>query len=310
MTLLFKSEHLDEEKNNSIIETLSDEILSNKYEHVIINCGNFLLWEKDWEVFPLIPEMYEDENWNILDQDKRDACFIEWTLYNTRFSFKSLELWLNTLLRTKSSSLSKWIQIIPLLAVDDKYVDRDLANEYLRQWYKAIPKKYREIFEATFDWSKNTKSMLRIIPTVIKESDQKVRNEFILSENELVSRFATIRKRHIKWQKIEYKNYQDSLPDKTKKCSLELFHLLKTLVNEKDRIDEWSDKKLCIVQFIPDACEWSAVSSAKFIINGREENDIDVINIAPIMTWADIYIATKFNKDWQQAIKDTKKEIY
>jgi hypothetical protein len=28
------------------------------------------------------------------------------------------------------------------------------------------------------------------------------------------------------------------LPDKTRKCSLELFHLLKVLVNEKSKIDQ------------------------------------------------------------------------
>jgi len=65
----------------------------------------------------------------------------------------------------------------------------------------------------------------------------------------------TIRKQHTQAIKDEYKNYQESLPDKTRKCSLELFHLLKTLVNEKDNIDNSSEARLCIMQFIPDACE-------------------------------------------------------
>ncbi|MEI8252916.1 MAG: hypothetical protein WCG25_04125 [bacterium] len=65
----------------------------------------------------------------------------------------------------------------------------------------------------------------------------------------------TIRKQNTNLIKEEYKNYQESLPDKTRKCSLELFHLLKVLVNEKDAIDDSSEARLCIMQFIPDACE-------------------------------------------------------
>ena len=301
MVLLFSSEDFEDEKSiDNITSTLSREILSGNYDNVIINCGNFLLWEKDWEVFPLIPEMYEDKSWSVLDQEKWNMCFKDWTLYNTRFSLKSLEMWLNTLLDAKSSTLSKWIQIIPLLSIDDKYVDRDLANKYLLQWYKSIPEKYRHTFEGAFDGVKNTKSILKIVPSILKDSWQKVRNEFILSENELVSRFHKIRKEHIKGQKVEYKNYQESLPDKTRKCSLELFHLLKTLVNEKDRIDEWWDKKLCIMQFVPDACEWSAMASAKSIVKDRE--DIDIISIVPTMTWADTFIITKFNDSGQKII--------
>lgn len=307
MALLFTSEHLDKEKKvDSIVGTLSNEILSGNYENVIINCWNFLLWEKNWEVFPLIPEMYEDENWNILDQDKWNMCFKDWTLYNTRFSLKSLEMWLNILLDAKSSPLSRWIQVIPLLSIDDKYIDRELANKYLQQWYKSIPEKYRHNFERTFDGVKNAKSILRIIPNVLQDSWQKNINEFILSENELVWRFSTIRKHHIQWQKAEYKDYQESLPDKTRKCSLELFHLLKTLVNEKDKIDEWEHKKLCIIQFVPDACEWSAMASAKSIVKDRD--DIDIISIVPTMTWEDVFVITKYNKEWQQLIKEIWRE--
>lgn len=307
MALLFSSEHLDKEKKiDPIIETLSNEILSGKYENVIINCGNFLLWEKNWKIFPLIPEVYEDEEWNILDKDKWNMCFKKWALYNTRFSLLSLEMWLNTLLNTKSSPLSRWIQIIPLLSIDDKYVDKELAKKYLSQWYKTIPEIYRHDFERTFDGVKNAKSMLKIIPNIIKETWQEVKNQFILSENELVWRFSTIRKHHIEWQKMEYKNYQESLPDKTRKCSLELFHLLKTLVNEKDKIDKWWDKKLCIIQFVPDACEWSAMASAKSIVKDRE--DIDIISIVPTMTWEDIFVITKYNKDGQHLIKEINDE--
>lgn len=301
MALLFKSEHLEDEKTiDNITATLSREILSGNYDNVIINCGNFLLWEKEWEVFPLIPELYEDKSWNVTNQDKRNMCFKEWTLYNTRFSIKSLELGLNTLLETKSSPLSQWIQIIPLLSVDDKYIDKELANKYLLQWYRAIPEKYRHTFERTFDGAKNTKSILKVMSNILKDSWQHIKNEFILSENELVWRFSTIRKHHIKWKKMEYKNYQESLPDKTRKCSLELFHLLKTLVNEKDKIDSWTNKRLCIIQFIPDACEWSAIASAKSIVKDR--NDIDIISIVPIMTWEDTFIITKFNNSGQKTI--------
>lgn len=301
MALLFKSEDLDKEKKtNAVIETLSNAILSREYENVIINCWNFLLWERNWEVFPLVPEMYEDETWNILDQDKYDMCFEDWISYNTNFSLKSLEMWLNTFLDAKTSPLSKYIQIIPILLIDDKYVDRDLANKYLLQWYKSIPEVYRHSFERTFDGVKNAKSMLRIVPSIFKESWQKTRNEFILSENELVSRFKTIRNKHITWQKEVYKNYQESLQDKRRKCSLELFHLLRTLVNEKDKIDEWWRKKLCIIQFIPDACEWSAIASAQSIVKNRE--DIDIISIVPVMTWSDLFVISKHNKEWQQLL--------
>ena len=296
MTLLFTPEHLEEEKKvDSIITTLSHEILSGDYDNVIINCGNFLLWEKNGEIVPLIPELYEDDSWNVVDKQKHDICFQEWTLYNTRFSLKSLEMWLNVLLDVKASPLAKDMTILPLLSVDDKYVDKNNALKYLHQWYKAVPWRYRDILQTTFDGSNNTKKILKIMTSIFKNSWQNITNDFILSENELVWRFFTIRKEHIAWAKEEYKEYQESLPDKTRKCSLELFHLLKTLVNEKDVIDQWSHSRLCIIQFIPDACEWSAIASAKWIIKNRD--DIDVISIVPIMTGANMFVITKFNKD-------------
>lgn len=295
-----------EDKKDSIVATLSNEILKEQYENVIINCGNFLLWEKNGEVFPLIPELYTDGKGNIIDQEKRDMCHNWDNLYNTDFSTQSLEMWLNILLHTKSSILSKDITVVPLLAVDDKYIDRDLSTQYMLQWYKAIPSNYRNIFSNVFGGDKTTKSLLRVVPSVFKDSWQIVKNEFILSENELVSRFKTIRNKHINWAKAEYKEYQESLPDKTRKCSLELFHLLKTLVNEKSKIDEWSNNKLCIIQFVPDACEWSAMASAQWIVKNRE--DIDIISIVPVMTGSSRYIVTKFDQNWQSIIEEIEKK--
>lgn len=301
MALLFTSSHLEEEKNiDKITELLSKEILCNNYEYVIINCGNFLLWQTDKDVFPLIPELYEDENWKVIDQEKHDVCFNWWALYNTRFSLKSLEMWLNVLFSVKSSFLSQNISILPILSVDDKYIDREKSLEYLHRWYHAIPSKYREVLQDFFGWLKNAKNIVKIIPSIFKDSWQKVTNDFILSENELVWRFMTIRKQHTQAIKDEYKNYQESLPDKTRKCSLELFHLLKVLVNEKDTIDASSQVKLCIMQFIPDACEWSAIASAKWIV--KERDDIDIISIVPIMTWEDTFLITKFTNEGEQVL--------
>ncbi len=301
MALFFSSSHLEEEKNiDKIITTLSNEILSNHYQYVIINCGNFLLWQNNNDVFPLIPELYEDEKWNVIDQEKHDLCFNWWALYNTRFSLKSLEIWLNVLFAVRSSFLSQNINILPILSVDDKYVDKEKSLDYLHRWYNAIPSKYREILQESFAWLKNAKNIVKIIPNIFKDSWQKVTNDFILSENELVWRFMTIRKQNANLIKQEYKNYQESLADKTRKCSLELFHLLKVLVNEKDNIDNRPESRLCIMQFIPDACEWSAIASAKSIVKDRE--DIDIISIVPIMTWEDVFVITKFNRNGQQLI--------
>lgn len=299
----YEKEKLDPKKD-SIIATLSNEILKEQYENVIINCGNFLLWEKNGEVFPLIPELYQDIQGNIIDKEKRDMCHKWDNLYNTDFSTQSLEMWLNILLDAKSSLLWRDINILPLLAMDDKYVSKENALRYISKWYDVIPSNYRRILETTFDGSKNTKKILKIIPHAFKKSWQLVRNEFILSENELFSRFQTIRKTHFKWAKEEYKEYQESLIDQTRKCSLEIFHLLKTLVNEKDSIDNYTNSKFCIIQFLPDACEWSAMASTQWVVKNRK--DIDIISIVPIMTWSSRYIVTKFDQNWQSIIEEIK----
>jgi len=301
MTLLFTSHHLEEEKKiDPIIAAVSREIIVGGYDNVIVNCGNFLLWENDESVFPLIPELYEDDAGNITDPQKHAVCNQWWTLYNTRFSLKSLEMWLNVALDIKSSLIGKNVEILPLVSVDDKYVDKEKASKYLHQGYNAIPSRYRDVLQEFFGWSNNTKKVMKIIPGIFKDSWQKVTNEFILSENELVGRFLTIRKQHTTWAKAEYKDFQESLPDKTRKCSLELFHLLKTLVNEKDILDQQTHSRLCIVQFIPDACEGSAIASAKWIVKSRD--DVDVISIVPVMTGSDMFILTKFTKDGEQLI--------
>ena len=294
------------QKQDIIISTISNEILKEQYENVIINCGNFLLWEKNGEVFPLIPELYKDEKGNITDQEKWDMCQKWDNLYNTNFSTQSLEMWINILLDVKSSILSKNLTIIPLLAIDDKYVDRELSTKYMLQWYNTIPPNYRRILETTFDGAKNTKKVLKIIPNIFKKSWQLTRNEFILSENELFSRFQTIRKTHLKWAKKEYKEYQESLSNQTSKCSLEIFHLLKTLVNEKDTLDGNNNSRFCIIQFLPDACEWSALSSSQWVVKNRE--DIDVISIVPVITWSSRYIVTKFDQNWQSIIEEIKNQ--
>ena len=299
--LLFNTEQLEnQEKTEKVISLLSNEVLSGEYKYVIINSGNFLLGENEKEVYPLIPELYEDSTWKVVDKDKWESCFQDGTLYNTRFSFKSLQMWLDTLLKSREHPLSRDLEILPLLSVDDKYVSKEHSKFYLSQGYKSIPSIYRRLLEDSFWWAKNARAVLRIMPSILGESWQNVSNEFILSEHELVRRFFTIRKHHLDWEKHLYKEYQDSLPDKTRKCSLELFHLLKTLVNEKDRIDDWKRERLCILQFVPDACEWSAVSSAKVIVKNRE--DIDIISVVPVITGSDVFIVNKFNSSWEHLI--------
>ncbi|MEI7563277.1 MAG: hypothetical protein WCJ39_06590 [bacterium] len=239
MALLFTSGHLEEEKKiDTLIATLSHEILSRNYDKVIINCGNFLLGAKDGQAVPLIPELYEDDEGIVIDEQKHALCFQEGTLYNTRFSLKSLEIGLNVLADVKSSPLSNQMNILPLLSVDDKYIDKSIASRYLHQGYGAIPFRYRDLLQRHFSGSNNTKKILKIITSIFKDTGQKTTNDFILSENELVGRFMTIRKHQSGEAKSIYKEYQESLPDKTRKCSLELFHLLKTIVNEKDSIDQ------------------------------------------------------------------------
>lgn len=301
MSVLFRSQDLHKEnQTDDIVALLSHEIISHNYAYVIINAGNFLLWQINDEVFPLIPELYEDENGVVCDTEKRHACFDSKTSYNTRFSRTSLEMGLNIFLRLSSSLLAAGVHTVPLLSVDDKYVDRDLANAYLLQGYKAIPALYRRYFEIAFEGTKNTKSIMRCIPGLFKDSGQKVRNEFLLSENELVSRFKKIRQSHIQWEKLVYKQYQESLPDKTRKCSLELFHLLKTLACRKDVIDDDAKKRLCIVQFVPDACEGSAMVSAQAIVQRRD--DIDIISVVPVMTGSDVFVVTKWTKCGQELL--------
>jgi hypothetical protein len=92
---------------------------------------------------------------------------------------------------------------------------------------------------------------------------------------------------------------------------------LKVLVNEKSKIDQqenvnekteeqWNNSKLCIIQFVPDACEWSAMASAQWIVKNR--NDVDIISIVPVMTGSSKYIVTKFDQNWQSIIEETKKQ--
>jgi len=58
---------------------------------------------------------------------------------------------LNVALDIKSSLIGKNVEILPLVSVDDKYVDKEKASKYLHQGYNAIPSRYRDVLQEFSD---------------------------------------------------------------------------------------------------------------------------------------------------------------
>ncbi len=225
-------------------KTIIQDIQNNLYDTVVVVSGNFVLKVDDnGTVFPLIPEAYIWANQTITDQDKYTYITSPELneTFDTSFSYLSLQIGMSIIAKLTQSNPE--IQTIPLLSADDKYISwvekQQACKEFFNWWYKAIPSIYRKLIEETLWWAKAAKTKLKIIPKLLKESWQNsINNPFLISEKCLVNRFDLIsNKNNILWK--EYKNYETKATNglwQKMSCSLELFHLLRTIKNDTNSI--------------------------------------------------------------------------
>lgn len=279
----------DKDKQDELIQKLLVAIREWWYSWVIVFCWNFLLWinSKD-ECIPCIPEEFF-RDWKVTSQDNLNICKkMDDKKFNTKFSLFSLKAWLELF-----SKLSIDKQF--LLSVDDKYVDGNISKDYLRAWYKTIPSTFRRFLEQYLWWAKWTKGHLKKIVSVLFKKWLDKRNEFMLSERALVNWFGRKKQHKSPW----YEEYFENLWKDRASCSLEIFHLLTLLKEQKTQIFEncQVDDKICVVVFIPDACVssvmqwWLAVS--------KTDETFEIINVTQTTTIEDwVVMITKITKDW------------
>lgn len=304
----------EKDANLVLVNSLVNCINSTNYDLLVLFMWNFILQidpEMD-EAFPLIPEAFIDNAGNIIDERKYTYSLSDdiRNRFDISFSYRSLEI--GILLAKVLQKKKPDLLVVPLISWDDKYSNiddipsdkqrkshtTDLYNRFFTQGYAALPLCYRELLEDLFWGVKNTKRKLRIIPDLLRKSWQgNVVNDFVLSEKSLVNRFNNISSRH---ENSDYIDYKNSLGNSWSSCSLELFHLLTTIKSHKSQLllDQTNDDiwKILMLQFIPDACQWSASISARSVTSNDE--NFDIINVVPLMSWSSHYIVNKISIEW------------
>ena len=282
----------NKDKQDELIQKILLVIHEWWYTWVIIFCGNYLLWiNKKGECISCVPEAFI-KNWNIIDKDSFELCQkMNTERFDTNFSLFSLKIWLELF-----SKISIQKQI--LLSADDKYVEEDESIDYFLKWYNAIPETYREELEKHLWWAIETKKHLSNITSILydrKENKWKY-NNYLMSERFLVRRFI---KRQKRADFLSYKEYYHSLGKNFTSCSIEIFHLL-TMINEnKTQIFDGikSDDKIGMIMFIPDACVSSAMQW--WLAVSKTDENFEVINVTQTTIAEDgIIMITKITKDW------------
>lgn len=275
-------------KQNELTEKLLSAINEWWYAWVVIFCWNFLLWiNSRGESIPCVPEEFLID-WKIEDQDSLVICEkMNNERFDTNFSLFSLKIWLELFSKI---SIEKQL----LLSADDKYVDGNSSKDYLRAWYRAIPSVYRRLLEGYLWWAKWVKTHLKKTISVLCEEWLTKKNEFVLSERSLVAWFDGNKGRNIVW----YVWYFESLWKDWTSCSLEIFHLLTLLKEQKTQILNCkSQDKICVLMLIPDACVSSAMQW--WIAVSKTDETFEIINITQTTTLEDwIVMITKITKNW------------
>ncbi|MCX6825227.1 MAG: hypothetical protein NTY80_03290 [candidate division SR1 bacterium] len=278
----------DKDKQDELIQKLLVAIREGGYSGVIVFCGNFLLGinSKD-ECIPCIPEEFFRDG-KVTSQDNLNICKkMDDKKFNTKFSLFSLKAGLELF-----SKLSIDKQF--LLSVDDKYVDGNISKDYLRAGYKTIPSTFRRFLEQYLGGAKGTKGHLKKIVSVLFKKGLDKRNEFMLSERALVNGFGR-KKQH---KSPGYEEYFENLGKDRASCSLEIFHLLTLLKEQKTQIFEncQVDDKICVVVFIPDACVSSVMQGGLAV--SKTDETFEIINVTQTTTIEDgVVMITKITKD-------------
>jgi len=275
-------------KQNELVEKLLSAINEWWYAWVVIFCWNFLLWiNSKNECIPCVPEEFLID-WKIEDQDSFVVCEkMNNERFDTNFSLFSLKIWLELF-----SKISVEKQL--LLSADDKYIDGNSSKDYLRTWYKAIPHTYRRPLEECLWWAKWVKIHLKNIISALYEKWLTKKNEFVLSERSLVTWFDKKREHKVYW----YDEYFEDLWENRTSCSLEIFHLLTLLKEQKTQILNCkSQDKICVLMLIPDACVSSAMQW--WIAVSKTDETFEIINITQTTTLENwVVMITKITKNW------------
>ncbi len=279
----------DKNKQDELVSCLLSVIQEWWYAWAIIFCWNYLVWINSRnELIPCVPEEFV-RDWEIIDQESFDVCEKMWNeRFDTKFSLFSLKIWLELF---SKMHIEKQL----LLSVDDKYIDWNKAKDYLRIWYKAIPSTYRTLLEKYVWWVKWIKKHLNKIVSALYKTWLTKKNEFVLSERSLVKWFDRNKEHNTDW----YSWYLESLWKDRTSCSLEIFHLLMLLKEQKMKIFEgcWISDKIGIFMFIPDACVSSAMQG--WLAVSKTDETFEVINITQTTTVEEwIIMITKITKDW------------
>lgn len=282
----------NKEKQDELIQKLLLAISEWWYTWVIIFCWNYLLGiNKKGDCIPCIPEVFM-KNWNVIDKDGFDLCQkMNTERFDTNFSLFSLRIWLELFSKT---SIKKQL----LLSADDKYVEENEAINYFLKSYNAIPEIYREEIEKHLWWEDKTKEHLKRINWVLydRKNNKGKYNDYLISEKFLVRRFIKRQKRS---DFLPYKEYYHNLWKNFTSCSIEIFHLL-TMINENKTniFDEIkTDNKIAMIMFIPDACVSSAMQW--WLAVSKTDENFEVINVTQTTIAEDgIIMITKITKDW------------
>lgn len=209
----------DKQKQDKLINTLLSTIDEWWYTWVVVFCWNFLLWINNrGECVPCVPESFI-KDWKVIDQDSFDLCqHMSNKNFDTKFSLFSLQIWLALF---SQISIEKQL----LLSDDDKYVKNEVAIDYLKQGYSAIPYPYRYELEKCLGGEEKVKIHLSSITSILydRQWGKGKYNDYLVSERFLVRRFEK-RKQTISFP--SYKQYYNDLWKGFTSCSLELFHLL------------------------------------------------------------------------------------
>ena len=286
----------DAEKQEKLLENLQQFIISQNYKAVVILCGNFLLWvNSSGKVIPCIPEMYETDG-NEESNEALEICKqMDKEYFNTRFSYFSLKMGLSlfSLLHDKTN-------VIPqlLFSADDKYIPSQLSASFFAMGFEAIPKLYIDKLPPSFPAEEAAKQHLSSFLEVLYDHQhEKIYNPYLLSEKYLVRRFKARRESQTSYQ--EYNDFYHGLGAHFKSCSLEIFHLLSIISQNKQKLfSSLKDvDKMAMVLFVPDACVSSALQW--WLAVSKTADDFDIINVTQNTTAADdVIMITHVSKWW------------
>ncbi len=280
----------NKQEQEDLIERIITAIQNGWYKWIIIFCGNFLLWvNKKRECIACIPELFEDTNKTILNEENIELCKkLDNEKFDTRFSYFSLKIGLEVY---KRLSIEKQL----LLSVDDKYIEQKPREEYLKEWFNSVPNIYREEMRKYFQSENEIKDHLKFVVSKICDSPTWKINDFLLSEKYLVRRYKARQQASSNF--LNYNEYYQNLWTEFTSCSLEIFHLL-TIIQEKKydifmRCEETN--KICILMFVPDACTSSAMQWG--IVVSKTNENFEIINITQTTTIQEwVMMITKISK--------------